>query len=66
MRYTILFLAALLLALSPSAYSQGFNGIDLYKACNNIGGYADNQGVCLGYLRGFTEGLMLHVQSETI
>jgi Rap1a immunity proteins len=43
------------------AEAQGFKGIDLYKACNHIGGYPDDEGICLGYLRGFTEGIYLGI-----
>ena len=52
----------LLFAVTDAGNAQGFNGIDLYKACKNIGNSAAvNEALCLGYIRGFTEGTYLGI-----
>lgn len=48
-----------LIVFCARTQAQGFKGIDLYKACYGVNHHPADEGICLGYLRGFTEGYYL-------
>jgi Rap1a immunity proteins len=54
-----LFVFVYFLAFVSPTMAQDFTGVELYKICNGIYGRPDDGVICIAYIRGLSEGLIL-------